>query len=48
MSLSKLAYKLGYQLGKAYAKIKHTIKLAWQCWCNPPQTDSFAMELLAR
>lgn len=48
MSLSGLAYKIGYKLGKTYAKIKHTIKAAWQCWCNPPQNDSLVMELLAR
>lgn len=48
MSLPEIAYKLGYELGKTYAKIKQTIKAVWQCWCNPPQNDSLAMELLVR
>lgn len=50
MSLSKLAYKIGYQIGKTYTQIKHKIQTIWQCWCNPPQTEDFAlaMEILAR
>lgn len=46
MLLSGIAYKLGYQLGKTYAQAKTTLKAIWQCWCNPPHSDSLVMELL--
>ncbi|MDJ0554711.1 MAG: hypothetical protein QNJ68_09770 [Microcoleaceae cyanobacterium MO_207.B10] len=45
MRLSVIAFSIGYKIGR---KIKQLWEAITTAWCNPPQDDIFAMELLAR
>jgi hypothetical protein len=47
MKLSVIAFSIGYKIGK---KLKQLWRVITEAWCNPPQTENFAlaMEMLVR